>query len=161
MIKDTNENVKLTFEQLQQIDEVSKQLINLQSEITTAQKILRGTRLEIDRAIKEKTYQEELLEELKSTVLSFETKKADLVEQINQAITILDETTKRSSDTDLESKIKIDELHKKESELARGEETYSKKVEEFTSRSNQLLEDQLSIKTAKDAFLKATETVVW
>lgn len=56
-----NDNVKLNFDQLQAIDTAQKRLSVLESEVGIAQKILKGTKMEIDRAVKEKAYQEEIL----------------------------------------------------------------------------------------------------
>jgi len=62
MIETPNENVKLSFDQMQAIDLTQKRLSILESEIAVCQKVLRGTKLESDRAIKEKAYQNELLD---------------------------------------------------------------------------------------------------
>ena len=57
----TTANPTLTFDQLQAIDVAQKTLANLQSEITNATKILKGTKMECDRAIKAQAYHEGLL----------------------------------------------------------------------------------------------------
>lgn len=161
MIDSPNENVKLTFEQLQQIDVVEKQLANLQSEIVNANKILKGTKMEADRATKEKIYQEQLLEDVKIQVEGFNNKKNELINDINNATTELNKIKKETTELNKQNYDQKTELDTKIKQFDEDTLEYNKKVEDFNIQSGKLLEDQLSIKTAKDAFLKATETVIW
>lgn len=161
MIDTPNDNVKLTLEQMQQIDVVEKRLAVLKNEITISQNLLMGTRMEIDRATKEKEYQEELLSSLQNQVEDFSNKKDILINEINSSIEINDKLKEESAKINNENYIKISEINSRQSELESKEENFNKRMEDFNIKSSQLLEDQLSIKTAKDAFLKATEAVTW
>lgn len=161
MIDTPNDNVKLTLEQMQQIDVVEKRLAVLKNEITISQNLLMGTRMEIDRATKEKEYQEELLFSLQNQVEDFSNKKDILINEINSSIEINDKLKEESAKINNENYIKISEINSRQSELESKEENFNKRMEDFNIKSSQLLEDQLSIKTAKDAFLKATEAVTW
>lgn len=161
MIDTPTDNVKLTFEQMQQIDVVEKRLVVLKNEITISQNLLMGTRMETDRATKEREYQEELLSNLQSQVEDFSNKKDALVLDINSSIEINDKLKLETTKMNEENHRKISEIVSRENELKIKEENFNKRMEDFNIKSSQLLEDQLSIKTAKDAFLKATEAVVW
>jgi len=161
MIDTPNDNVKLTLEQMHQIDVVEKRLAVLKNEITISQNLLMGTRMEIDRATKEKEYQEELLFSLQNQVEDFSNKKDILINEINSSIEINDKLKEESAKINNENYIKISEINSRQSELESKEENFNKRMEDFNIKSSQLLEDQLSIKTAKDAFLKATEAVTW
>lgn len=156
-----NENVKLTFDQLQQIDTVEKRLVNLQSEISIGRDNLTAIRLECEKVTKERLYQEELLAEITKNVEVIQGKHTDVLNDLQSTSdTLLEVNKKIGETTDLHTK-KETALVEKENKIKEQEEELNKKVEDFTNKSSRLLEDQLSIKTAKDAFLKATETVVW
>lgn len=161
MIDSPNENVKLTFEQMQQIDIVQKRLSVLESEITSATKILKGTKSECDRAVKEKLYQEELLANIKEVVEQFTVKKDNLVLEIISHTTEIDNLKEKTTQLNKENYDKESDIIARTKDLDNAEYNFNQKVQDFSTKTNQLLEDQLSIKTAKDAFLKATETVSW
>ena len=77
-----NENVKLTFEQMQQIDVVEKRLANLQIEVSLATKLLTETRLDSERLTKERIYQNGLLSDLLRKVEEADLKYGKLLEDI-------------------------------------------------------------------------------
>jgi hypothetical protein len=87
----TTANPTLTFDQLQAIDVAQKTLANLQSEITNATKVLKGTKMESDRAVKEKVYQEELLSDLTLQVESKTITISTLDKDIDEKTTSLNE----------------------------------------------------------------------
>lgn len=161
MIKESSKNVELTFDQLQQIDVVKKQLANLESEIVTATKVLKGTKLECDRVLKEKSYQEELLNEKDTRVNQLEQQKNDLIAEINTFATTLDDIKEQTKILNEEHYQKTTDLIAREKAITNSEAMLTKKVEDITQKANKLVEDQLAINTAKEAFSKASETVVW
>jgi len=59
-----NNPIKLTDEQTAQLEEFQLRLTTLTSEIANHTKILKGIKSECDRAVSEKSYQEELLNKL-------------------------------------------------------------------------------------------------
>jgi hypothetical protein len=82
MIDTPNENVKLTFDQLQAIDVTEKRLANLESEVNIATKSLRVAKLDADRATKENIYQNELLAIVTAQVAEKQNRATQLDEQI-------------------------------------------------------------------------------
>jgi chromosome segregation ATPase len=161
MIDNTSDSVKLTFEQLQQIDATQKRLSNLESEIIIATKTLKGTKMECDRAVKEKLYQEELLVDLNGKIESTKNVLNELSLNVDKNNATLSETIKKIDTMNLRYLEKTDELNERERGIKMAENSLNKEIDYFAIKSSQLLEDQFSVKTAKDAFLKATETVTW
>ncbi len=53
------------------------------------------------------------------------------------------------------------ELATKELALNSAQDSHTKAVEDLNIKSSKLLEEQAIIKTAKEAFLKAADTVIW
>lgn len=83
MIDTPTTNPTLTFDQQQQIDTTQKRLIVIESEITNATKVLRGTKMECDRAVKDLVYQEERLSVI---TIQVESAKKNL-EELNDSCT--------------------------------------------------------------------------
>ena len=84
-------NPTLTFDQLQAIDVAQKTLANLQSEITNATKILKGTKMECDRAIKAQAYHEGLLADLTSQTDTKTLNSSKLDTEITEKTAMLNE----------------------------------------------------------------------
>lgn len=161
MIETPSKNVELTFEQLQQIDVVQKNLANLHNETSIATKLLIVTRKDTEKATKEKVYQEELLADLKIKTEVAEDKLKKVLSALESSEITLKDNIEKAKTVGIANETKNQELYKKEIEIKVSEEQYQKNVEDFNIKFNQLLEDQLSINTAKNAFLKAIETVKW
>lgn len=155
------ENVKLTLEQLQQIDVVQTRLSVLESEITTAQKILKGTKSECERATKERLYQEELINGLKEPLEQLEAKKLELLEEIQIQIGILDKARVESKLLSEDSYTRSAELKEREEKWYEYERGYHAKVDDFNKKLSELEDDKLKLTKAKEAFTEAASLVVW
>lgn len=143
MINSTYPNVKLTFEQEQQIEATKEILRNLESEITIAQKALKGVKLECDRAVKEKAYLEEINSNLANDIEIIKSVKSELDISYNTLNTSYIEKTK-----ELEAKVKINQeketflmdkenaLNIKESEIKDQEIKINKKIEDLNIASD-------------------------
>lgn len=81
---DTN-NVKFTAEQTEAVEESKRRLLNLESEISIASKNLKVIKAETEKAIKEKSYQEDLLANINGQVISAQNKFNELNESIIKA----------------------------------------------------------------------------
>jgi uncharacterized protein (DUF3084 family) len=124
-------NVKLTDEHTKEIEQYQVKLSNLLSEIVNATKILKGTTLESNRAVKDRTYQQDLL--------------ATLTPQIQTAQKNLDDLTTRHSETttklgllNTEIAIKTTEYNLKESELKDREAKISQKEKQLSEQGEKL-----------------------
>ena len=138
-------NIKLTPEQNTQVEAYQVKLANLLSEINNATKILRGTKTECDRAIKEKAYQEELLAGLTPKV---EEKKKQIDaynEEINNASTSLSKLQE-------EIKVKTTKQAELDSEYEARESSLVADEDEVDRREVKLNEKENSLQTNKDAF---------
>ena len=158
---DTTSNTKLTLEQLQQIDAVEQKLTGLNTQILVANKNLKVVNNDTLRFAREIDAQKELLASLTTQIETLETKKQQLIADINESITTLDINKKQASEVLSANDAKSGELFEREKIIANKEKDLTKKEEDYNIRHSALLEDQLSIQTAKEAFLKATETVIW
>lgn len=153
MIETPTENVKLTFEQLQQIDVTQKRLAQLESEITIATKTLRGTKLEADRATKENAYQQELLMKISTQV---DAKKKEL-EELNSVYTQtkseLSNLQSNIADKTVTQAAKDTELKNREDKLASGELALSKAKAKLEDDQN-VHEQNVSVVNAKVEAIK-------
>lgn len=161
MIDTPTENVKLTFEQLQQIDVFQKTLANINNEISINTKFLISERAECEKATKETIYQKELLGELETKVESIKIRLKDLGDNLNINRIELEEINKKSQTLGLVNQTRSEELDKKDKDLKINLEEYNKELEIFNVKFKELLEDQFSVNSAKEAFLKALETITW
>jgi hypothetical protein len=138
MLNQETENVKLTFEQLRQIDVVQKRLSNLESEITIATKNLNALKKDTDRIYKEKMYQEELLANLTTQT---DTKKLELIKLgesitehsniLNKLITEYKEHTEKMTIEKDEHSVKGERISKKEIELNEKSSELNEKLKEY------------------------------
>ena len=71
----------------------------------------------------------------------------------------VDEINKQIKESKLFFDEKNNEINFRQNKIEEDEKTYQLKVEDFNNKSIKLLEEQEIIKTAKEAFLKAIETV--
>lgn len=162
MIKNPEEsNIKLTDEQKAQLEVVQLRLSNFENEISIANKNLIVVKKEFEKATKDKLYQEETLKGLLETVKTLEEKKDELIEVNNTSITIFNETVAKTKELNESIFNQTTKIVEREKAIAQKEIDLDGKVEDFNIKLTQLLKDQVAVKTAKDAFLKANETITW
>jgi chromosome segregation ATPase len=161
MIDSPNENTKLTFDQLQQIDVTQKQLANLQGEITNAIKTLKGIKMEIERATAERKYQEQLFAELEPKIKEAQSHHSLLITDIENGKKTLNETYEKVHVLEDEYKKKSDSLDENINKHRLDVEEHQKKVEEHNAQITKLESDKLAVKSAKDAFSKVIEGLPW
>lgn len=139
MIDTPTTNPTLTFDQLQAIDTTKKILSNLESEITNAQKILRGTKMECDRAVKEKEYQEELVSDLSSQTQTLSDNLNAVKKEITETTEFLNKlraeikiSKERQDSKEIELQDRENKLISKESDLNKKEQTVNEDLEIFS-----------------------------
>lgn len=145
MITQETDNVKLTFDQLQAIDTAQKRLAVIESEITNAQKVLKGTKMESDRAVKELAYHEELLADLTAKTEAKNKELIDVKENLNTASEKCDALNK-------EIKEKEAEQFKKTVELDEREATIAKKEKELSEKGSALGKQEIILNNDKATF---------
>lgn len=152
MIDTPSNNPKLSFEQLQAIDITQKRLAVLESEINNASKVLKGTKVECDNAVKENKYQQEQLITIITQVDNKKKELSDLVvnceENSSKLKTLNDEiknkTTKQLEIEELNSQKaqKLDSMIKEEQvrldELSKKEEVHHKNSLDLLIKVNKL-----------------------
>ncbi len=141
-------NVKLTFDQLQQIDAAQKRLANIQTEVSVALKVLTEKRLELEQVLKDKDYQEGLLGEVTAKVatITFTLKqlesnvleKTDLLNHLLDTINTerVSHETKTAEFQEREIKLiaKEQELNQTTQSLAGKMSNYTEATEEFNDK---------------------------
>lgn len=161
MIDSPSENVKLTFDQLQQIDVTKKQLANLQSEIANAIKLVKVNKLEMDKITKEKQYQEQLFVELELKVKELQKHHSNLLVDIENDKKNLNEINEKMKSLTEEHKKKSDALEISENKHKLDIIEHEKKVGEYNIQSTKLESDKLAVKSVQDAFSKVIEQIPW
>lgn len=161
MITAPESNIKFTDEQTASIKEAENRLFNLESLISIANKNLKITKTELERNMKDNISQKEILESLQTQISDCEIKKNTIIENHNTALSSFHETIKKNLEIADIHKNKEIEFTERENILSQRELEHNKKVEDFKNESNQLLKEKLAVKTAKEAFLKANESITW
>jgi len=161
MLNTPNSNVKLTLENIQQEAEIQGRLSVLQSEITNATKILRGTKMEIDRAIKEKSYQEDLLKKTLQDTEKATNKFNEILVEIKTNEKTLNDIKKESVSIRLSQDNKSQELSKREKDLVENETNYSKNNSDFVAKNEKFLKDVSDFKKSKKILLEVINSIVW
>jgi chromosome segregation ATPase len=121
---------------------VQKRLSNLESEVTIATKVLKGTKMEGDRAVKEREYYEGLVAEL-------ETKKQSLTKDVESLSATKAELEKACADfraematAKSEHEIRTAEHSKREDAVSTREADVMNVSNELTSKTNKLEEEK-------------------
>lgn len=125
MLNQPEANPKLTFEQLQAIDVAEKKLANLHREIDISTKDLRVLSLDINKAIKERAYQEDLMaglapqiEEKKTVIAKLDTEIDTKSVELKTLHAGADEITLANTTKDKELKDREEKVAVKEKEQA-------------------------------------------
>ncbi len=128
----------LTPEQLKAIEYSKTVLHNLEAEISIAQKTLKQTKSESERAIKDKAYQEGLLNEISPKVIEKTSQINALNEEINNASTVF-------SKLQAEIKTKTAEQVEKDSEFQAKSDGLDKIIAEYNEKTTQSNKKEASL----------------
>lgn len=136
-------NIKPTDEQAAQLEQYEIKLSNLLSEITNATKILKGTKIESDRAVKERAYQEELLAELTPKVEEKRKQLDGFNEEINKATSALSKLQEEIRIKSEEQIAKDYVFQSKSDELERQIAEYNTKTAQSNRREASLQKNEI------------------
>lgn len=154
MIEAPEKNLELTPEQVEKEAIFRQRLQNLENEISIATKNLKVIKADVEKATKEKTYQEEILSNISSNV----EEKTSLFNKINQELIdkneLLYQINSKISSTSAEQEAKVMSLKDREDKVTSWELLLSKK-EKKVAESNQLLESHINTHNEKVTKLKA------
>lgn len=159
MIENTEANVKLTFEQLQQIDVTQKRLANLANEVNIASKKLNEERALCERVTKERMYQEELLADLTAKVGELKSHHFELNGHVQVSSELLVTNTQKAQEIATMSEQKLMELKEREDKLTSDERDFVEKKKEFNADFNKLSEDKVLVQSAKNVIKNAIESI--
>lgn len=161
MLTNPDKEIELSEEETKKLAIYFKKLSDLQSDIANNTKTLVGTRSECDRAVKDRQYQEELLATVTEQVTALQAKKESLEADVATHTASITEMAAKAHDIEAAHSAKTAELDSREKALKEKEDAYAARLENLVMQAAKLQEDKLAIETAKEAFSKASETVVW
>jgi hypothetical protein len=144
-ISNEEANIKLTPEQTQAIEETKARLFNLESEISIANKNLKFIKGESEKAIKDRIYQEELLEKVSIQVREEETRLATLIASTLSGSNALSEINQ--------------EVAKKKEEFATLVTSMRDKAEYISFKENELITRETSV-ALREEDLKESEELL-
>jgi len=161
MLHSPNANIPLNSEQTQQIEEAKKRLSNLENEISIATKNLSAASKNVFKTIKDKEYQQELIEKFTKEAIT----KSRELESLKNSVDEMQKTlTKLRIDADDTKNIHLKkdiELREKESSILFSERELAKKLNELESDIKKVQEDKKVIEDVKKAFSIASKSIVW
>jgi predicted nucleic acid-binding Zn-ribbon protein len=161
MIITPTENTKLQPDQLTQLEEFQKRLSNLEIENVSAAKILKVSKSDLEKVVKERLYQEELLAKLEKQT----EEKTKELEDLNGKCEVSKKTLESDSHQLDEIKMALTEQKSQLEEKERVLISREKDVEEKENKANlfveEVLKEKSAVEEAKKAFVKAVEFVVW
>lgn len=136
------ETVKLDSTQTQAIEETKSRLLNLEGEISIANKNLKVLKGEIEKSIKEKVYQNELLQTVSAQVLQAQAKFTEITEaNVKAAYSV--------SEINQETAKKTDILNAMESEFRKREDSIADKEADLISREASVEMREEDVKSAE------------
>lgn len=153
MLKNKDEKeIKFTPEHKAELEVYETKLANLLSEIVNHTKILKGTKSECDRAVKERAYQEELLTKIHGEIPLLEKEKASLEASIVTMKEYVEEAKIESA------RIK-EEQDKKQSELAEREVSIKEQEVRLIENQNIFNAERLDLDAKKEKLDKFTKSL--
>lgn len=161
MINNPEPSTKLTDEQTKQLQVFYTRLTNLQTETSIATKNLEMLREETIKVSLEKKYTEDTLRDLREK-LDQAAKEVD--EHVKLVVKSQEELVSHREErgkTDKHHSSKQKELAAREEEVVKSENMLKSLQEDLSHTSKMLSAERLEVDKAKEAFLHATESVVW
>jgi len=153
--------IVLNEEQSKREETAKMRLSNLESEVGIATKNLGVLNKDIEKAIKEKKYQEELLEVLSPKVVQKERELEKLQSSLDQVERSLSVTLEREQSVLDAAALKTAELADREAKLALKESQLISQEEAFSTESQKQSEEREVLQKAYDAFSEALKTITW
>lgn len=161
MTNQPSANVKLSDEQLRQIDAFDKRIKSLQLEIDSSTSILTSTRLESERFTKEKEYQQELLDIIEKNIH----KKTIELETLDKEINLKQEEfsllTEQSRIKSIEHNDKHQELVSREKKLQESKKQHQLEQEEFLKEKEELQKEKQKIIKSKELLISIIKSLPW
>lgn len=142
MINNDGGNVILNDEQTRAIEETKSRLFNLESEISIANKNLKAIKAESERAIKDKSYQEQLLSEVIAKVSSARSSLAEIEPQIVEKTALLNDLLNTIREESVIHETKSNELKDREDKIIVKEKQNSEQYALLIATRNSLASSQ-------------------
>lgn len=154
-------NVELTHEQVEKLDLFNARVSKLDANIREAKTELSAVQQEVEKATKEREYQEQLLTKL---VACTNEKQAELQSVTDSLTNLKDEYAKllevvKNTTSDLSKK--ESELRDREALVLESEKNIAERREVLVKEEKNQQEKRKEIEEAQEAFKQASLTIVW
>ena len=161
MITEPHKSVALTFEQLQQIEIAKETLNNLANETEIASRNLVVVKKDVEKAAKERIYQEELLADLGKSLADKQASHEALKQQLSDTANTLSKHQDEIVYINKKHADKASELDARETAISKSEEEIATRLNALKIEENRQKEERVKLDTALKSFSEATKTVVW
>jgi len=161
MINTPDSVIVLDEEQSKREETAKLRLSNLESEIVIAKKALGVLNQDIEKAIKEKRYQEELFGTLVLDIPAKQRELEKLQSSLDQVERSLSVTLEREQSVLDAAVLKTAELTEREARVVVKESELTAKEESIRLESQKQAEERETLQKAYDAFSEALKTITW
>lgn len=161
MVNETSSNVKLSLEQLQQIEAAKQRLTNIEAEVAITKDTLANINKEILTVAKDRKYQEELLASLTADASAKQEQLDTLTSQIAAARETLSEVVGERDGLLKDNADRSAQLDKREAAIATKEQEVSDRLTAVSAEESLQKASRAQIDAAYEAFTTALKAVSW
>lgn len=154
-----NSNVKLTLEQLQQINQVETILGNLQNEIDIVNRNISSAKNDLTRITSEKEYATSQLTEVSAKLKETTTLHEILLTAVEKSKIALSDHSLKSEEISNKMVENMGTMQYEKIALDREKLEHAKNIEKFTEEKNQFAKEKEHLNTVKDLFAKAISSL--
>ena len=161
MLNSSSKEIQFTAEQKLQTMEWHNRLVNIQEEIEKAKKQLNEVESAIEVKTKHNNYLEEMGSNIEKTIESFKTERDRLTQEVNSSTEKLSNHSQETSKRENALHLREVAVLKDEAGIDVSKKQLEERIKEHSIKVDKLSEHQLLVEKAREAFLKAAESVVW
>lgn len=159
MIESSSQNVQLSFEQLQQLSTFQNQLSKLDGDIAASNKNLLQLRLETENIIKEKGYQQGLLDDLTSEVAQLQTTKELLDNTIASAELTVQDSMVKAEALRIDYGNHISLMAQEKNDLNIKKESHAKEWQGIVAQKEEVALSQKKVEAARQILDSAVKSI--
>lgn len=161
MLHSSSKEIEFTAEQKLQVMEWHNRLLNIQEEIEKANKELQVIETSIEVKTKHNNYLEEMGSNLEKTIETLKSERDSLSTEVNGSTKKLSEHAQETSKREQILHLREVASLRDEAEIASNKKQLEENIKEYSTKMTKLLEHQLLVEKAREAFLKAAESITW
>lgn len=154
-------NIKLSDEELKQLDFYESRLSSLRNEITISTQNLKYINDDNIKALKTKEFLDFEIQKLTSVKSDLELQISSLRSSIQEALETLEKNKKKSNEILSEITEERTKLNDEKDKLLYRENKLEENEREFKSKWAELVEDKLQVKKVVDGFVDVKKLIKW